>query len=379
MGTKISELAAATTPLASVDTLLVVQGGVTKKVPVSGLPIAAGLTNLTEAKSVATPNATVPAVSLSVTITEASGDAVFRAKGEGATLAQIPDNTATGGDKRGNRATDWQKQRGNSSQVAAGNLSTIGGGANNYTLGDNTTIGGGVSNYTSGTYATIAGGLGGVISAQYGFIGCGNSNTINSGADYGVILGGLSNLIFTNSIAAAILGGSGNTASGPYTIVLGGHQATTRGIYGAEVRASGQFSAQGDAQRGRYIKRRSTTAATPATIGTDGSAGTATNQVILPNNSAYAFTGKVVARENATGDCSAWEFKGLIRRGANAAATALVAAVTPTSIAADAGAAAWVVAVTADTTNGGIAVTVTGEAAHTIRWVADIETVEVVG
>lgn len=37
MGVKISELPAATTPLAGADTLLVVQGGTTKKSPVSGL------------------------------------------------------------------------------------------------------------------------------------------------------------------------------------------------------------------------------------------------------------------------------------------------------------------------------------------------------
>jgi hypothetical protein len=34
-------------------------------------------------------------------------------------------------------------------------------------------------------------------------------------------------------------------------------------------------------------------------------------------------------------------------------------------------------AITADTTNGGIAVTVTGQAATTIRWVVQIETTEV--
>ena len=352
----------------------------------SGEPLAgggggggSGLTHLTEAKNTSAPNATVPVVSLSATITETNGDIVIRAKGDGATIAQLPDNTTAGGNKRGARATDWQKSRNAANQVAEGTSSTISGGANNYALGFASTIGGGVSNYTSGSHAAICGGQSGVVSATNGFIGGGSSNTINSGADNGVIGGGLSNLVLTNSVAAAILGGSGNTASGSYSTVLGGYQAVSRGIYGAEVRASGQFSAQGDAQRGRYIARRSTTTATPATIGTDGSAGGSTNQIVLPNNSAYTFTGRVVARENATGDCAAWEFKGLIRRGANAAATALVAAVTPSVVAADAGAGTWSISVTADTTNGALAVTVTGEASHTIRWVADIETVEVVG
>ena len=42
MGTKISELPSATTPLGSTDILVVVQGGVTKKAPVSGLPSSGG-------------------------------------------------------------------------------------------------------------------------------------------------------------------------------------------------------------------------------------------------------------------------------------------------------------------------------------------------
>jgi len=45
----------------------------------------------------------------------------------------------------------------------------------------------------------------------------------------------------------------------------------------------------------------------------------------------------------------------------------------------DTGASPWSVSITADTTLGCLAITVTGEAAHTLRWVADIETVEVVG
>ena len=42
-------------------------------------------------------------------------------------------------------------------------------------------------------------------------------------------------------------------------------------------------------------------------------------------------------------------------------------------------AAAWRVAFSADTTNGGIAVAVTGEAGKSINWVARIMSVEVVG
>jgi hypothetical protein len=57
----------------------------------------------------------------------------------------------------------------------------------------------------------------------------------------------------------------------------------------------------------------------------------------------------------------------------------MVAACTPTQIAVDAGAAAWAVAVTADTTLGCLAVTATGEAAKTIRWVCTLHSAEVIG
>ena len=64
-------------------------------------------------------------------------------------------------------------------------------------------------------------------------------------------------------------------------------------------------------------------------------------------------------------------------RGANAASTVLIDTPSVNRVATSAGATAWVVAVTADTTNGGIAVTVTGVASTTIRWVCKLETTEV--
>jgi len=97
--------------------------------------------------------------------------------------------------------------------------------------------------------------------------------------------------------------------------------------------------------------------------------------MLIPNNSAYTFSGTVVAREKASEgtDVGAWEVKGIIRREANAGTTVLVNSVinelnVPTG---------WAVAVSADTTNGALAVTVTGVASTNIRWVATIQTSEV--
>jgi hypothetical protein len=124
------------------------------------------------------------------------------------------------------------------------------------------------------------------------------------------------------------------------------------------------------------ILARQTTDATPTVLRSDTNAASTTNQVILPNNSAYFFRGTVVAGVTGGGNTAAWSFEGTIKRGANAAATSLVGTPVLNLISQDAGASTWTVALTSDTTNGGLAVTVTGQASTTIRWVAKIETTE---
>ena len=102
-------------------------------------------------------------------------------------------------------------------------------------------------------------------------------------------------------------------------------------------------------------------------------AGTA-NQIVLPNNSAYAFYGTIVARQKA-GDgtaCAAFKVEGLIRREANAGTTVLVNSATTVLD----NTPNWGMALSADTTNGGLAITVTGAASTNIRWTTSITTSE---
>ena len=153
-----------------------------------------------------------------------------------------------------------------------------------------------------------------------------------------------------------------------------GNQALASTI-GKFAYAAGPFVSAGDAQSGMYMLRTATTDATATALSTDGSAAGTNDQVILPNNSAYFFSGTIIARQDAaTGtDVGAWEIKGAIRREANAASTVLIKSTiddfnVPTG---------WAVALTADTTNGGLAITVTGAAATNIRWVATVNTSEV--
>lgn len=127
------------------------------------------------------------------------------------------------------------------------------------------------------------------------------------------------------------------------------------------------------------MMKRQTSGATATVVTTNNAAAGTTNQVVLSNNSSYYFRGQIVARQKgseSTTATKAWEFSGVIRRGVNAAATALVAAVTPTVMAADASTSAWTLTVDADTTNGCLRITATGEAAKNIQWVGVVTTVE---
>lgn len=228
----------------------------------------------------------------------------------------------------------------------------------------------------SGQSSVVIGGFGITASALYSACIGGSSNTAS--ATWSGVYSGNSNTASGNS--SVVIGGGSNSANASNSLVLGGEQGIARSIVGNLVTPASVTpitGASGRQQLATLLLGRETTDATATRLTSNTSAAATTNQVILPNNSAYTFQGTCIAAKTAAGDTSSWKFEGAIKRGANAASTVLVAAVTPTVIAQDAGASTWVLAITADTTNGGIAVAVTGQAATTIRWVVKIETTEV--
>ncbi|CAB5222564.1 hypothetical protein UFOVP378_13 [uncultured Caudovirales phage] len=235
---------------------------------------------------------------------------------------------------------------------------------------------GGDGNSASTAYCFIGGGASSTASAPYCAVIGGQANAASGSQS--AIAGGLSNTASANN--SSVFGGTVNIANANNGVVAGGAYGTTRSIAGNFVISASDtpvVASSGRQQLATLLLGRQTTDATATVLASNTSAAGTTNQVILPNNSAYTFQGTCIANVTGGGTTSGWKFEGVIKRGANAASTTLVAAVTPTVIAQDAGASAWVLAVTADTTNGGIAVTVTGAAATTIRWVAKIETTEV--
>ena len=264
---------------------------------------------------------------------------------------------------------------GGGNNQATGSYSFIGGGGDagtaanrNVASGDWSFVGGGQANQATGIGAVVAGGglntassaSGNTASGISSFIGGGGGNT-SSG---------------TYSFTGA---GFSNTSNAVGSAVLGGYRGTTRSIQGNHVFSACVqpiASSAGVSQSALLVLGVETTDATATALRSNTSAAGTTNQVILPNNSAYFFTGEVISGVTGGGNTKGWTIEGVIKRGANAASTALVGTPTVTSMYADVGAATWAIAVTADTTNGGLRVTFTGQLATTIRTVCQIRTTE---
>lgn len=73
-----------------------------------------------QSRSTASPNAAIPVHALTATGAEENIDLVLAPKGNGAILAQVPDGTALGGNKRGTNAIDLQMGRSTAAHVASG-------------------------------------------------------------------------------------------------------------------------------------------------------------------------------------------------------------------------------------------------------------------
>jgi len=263
---------------------------------------------------------------------------------------------------------------GGGNNQATGSYSFIGGGGDagtaanrNVASGDWSFVGGGVKNVASGLSSFIGGG---------GYDGNIGTNTASGIAS--TIVGGRSNNASGNY--SFIHGAVGNTASGSSSSIYGGSYATTRNIFGNTVTAASETPfatyTAGQSQTAILVLGRQTTDATATVLTSNTSAASGTNQVILPNNSAYYFRGEIIAGVTGAGDTKGWYIEGVIKRGAGVGTTAIVGTATVTSLYADVGAATWAVTALADTTNGGLKITVTGQASTTIRWVAQIRTTE---
>lgn len=174
--------------------------------------------------------------------------------------------------------------------------------------------------------------------------------------------------------------GRGCTASGTNAIAIGrsaqataetavaiGYTAYSDVKGGIAFAGAGYFgSAQGDAQGRMYILRVQTTDATATELGESSA------RIKVPTNGAVVFDGLITGLESGVNSYAGWKIEGMIVN--DAGTTTLVnSAITVIH-----NTPSWGLALTADNTNNRLAITVTGEASHNIRWVANIRTVETI-
>ncbi len=214
-----------------------------------------------------------------------------------------------------------------------------------------------------------------------------NSNAYQSGLaygnssyarSYGVAVGNYSNAynagvsLGNNSSGqnfGVALGYKANTALMYYSIALGQQSLCSR--FGeTAVAIDNDTDSKRQVIQGRLTVQ--TIDATATEIITGGWIGVFT---IRPS-SHFAFKGIVIARNDAGNEGMSWKIEGMIKRDA-LSNTALVGTPTVTEIAKD-GTLAWSVAITADDVNEALILTVTGEAAKTIRWAAVLDGIEVI-
>ena len=365
--------------------------------------VGSGFTNSgTSASAVTTQSATMnatTAVTLSgsnasikvgqyITGTSISGDTYVAAiSGTSLTLSKVASGSST---STLSFFTPHGVVVGGGNNQATGSYSFIGGGGDagtaanrNVASGDFSAVVGGWKNTASGLFSGVLSGTNNVASGS-GSVVCGggtygsitqiSANTASGLASF--VGAGFGNTASSN--ASFVGAGKSNVSNGLYSFVGGGTDGTTRAIWGSHViPALNPFSGVGTSQSATLVLGKQTTDATATVLTVDGGSASTVNQVILPNNSAYYFKGSVIANVTGAANGASWSFEGAIMRGANAASTVLMGTPAINRVAATAGATAWAIALTADTTNGGLAVTVTGAASTTIRWVCKAETTEV--
>lgn len=239
-------------------------------------------------------------------------------------------------------------------------------GNNNTSLGDYSLVGGSECS-ANGDYAFSFG----FQSNATGLDGLAFGRNANATAEKAIAVG--SGAAASSYGALAI--GVGVTADAQSAVALG-QQSHTK-AKSVKAFAAGRFSANGDAQLTDAVLRTSTTDAT-AKIPTYNDSNSGFHADRLQANSAVHIEYMVVAREASTGDVATWQGRIVARRGASAATTAILSG-SLSSVFASTNASTWTAVAAADTTNGSVKVTVTGQAAKSIKWVVTSKMVEVVG
>ena len=277
---------------------------------------------------------------------------VLTPKGTGAfILGPKPDGTATGGNARGDGAVDLNRVRASATEVASGSDSFSAGRRSTASGTQSVSIGN--QNIASGANS-IAISFVGTASGACSFVGGGRGN-LASGDCATVLGGGIS------------VSSNGNSATASASATIGGLRALAD-RYSMHAHSAGQFSAQGDAQRARFVMRGKTTTNAAVELFLDGSA----TRLTIP--SGKYLTGTInIAGIKSDGTAAASYIRQFSIKNV-AGTTSLVGTVN--TIGTDE-AAGTSISITANDTNDALKVEVTGVASETWRWVAAVDVVEV--
>ena len=300
-------------------------------------------------------------VTLSENTTATDSALVLTPKGTGAfILGPKPDGTTTGGNARGNYAVDLQTQRTSNASVASGIYSLVAGydskATTNHAIAlqrQNTASGD--TSFCAGYFNTASGLSAGILTGSF------NQATGN----YAVVVGGQTCL--ANATGAFTGGGDSNTSNQSYAAILGGQNglANRRGM---QAHAGGQFAAQGDAQRARFVLRCKTTTNTAVEMALDGS----TTYLGIPSGKVIACTINI-SGVSSTGGAVAHYVRQYAVKNVGGFSSEVYA---PVTIGTD-NAAGTVIALSANNGDDTLRIAVTGIAAETWRWVASVDAVEI--
>ncbi len=334
-----------------------------------------GLTHFVESEGTASPNNTRPVDALTATDASYSNlDVALAAKGTGATLAQVPDGTATGGNKRGEYATDFQKSRWLGTEAATGDYASILGGRYNSASGFASSIIGGQYNISSG-----------MVSLSYGD-GCTASNFASVAIGYGNYVSGLYSTCVGGSSSqitadkAVVIGGEAHLANSEASAVVGGVYGTTRGIVGycvnpASANPLGSYN-YGTSQTATLVLGGQTTDSTPMLLKSNTSSPSSSNQLTVPLNSLYSVRGDVIAGVTDGGDAARWSFEVVVKCGSTLGSITIMSPAQVNKTHGDTNTVNWYVGLGLNSTLNCLEVYAYGAAATPIRWVCRLDTVE---
>jgi hypothetical protein len=187
----------------------------------------------------------------------------------------------------------------------------------------------------------------------------------SSGQEALAIIGG------TASGARSVACGYSTSSVGNYSVALGGWSTSSQ--IGKFAFASGMFLSNGDAQYGKIVLRAATSTTTAVVLTSDGAAASTNNQLIVATGQAMTFQGMLIGKQPGSGTIASYIFKGAI---VNHAGTITLSTISVDTMIDNIGLASGPT-FTADTTNKALAVTSGAKAATNIRWVCNIDSVEV--